>query len=139
MAEPILLDTHCWVWMHFGMQDRFAEAAHAAVEAAAADDQLLVSPISAWEVGLLVSKQRINLFVDCEQWVREAMSMPGLRLAPLTPSIAVHSTRLPDGFHGDAADRILVATARSEGARLLTKDQRILEYGRHKHVRVLKA
>ena len=139
MAEPILLDTHCWVWMHFGLEDRFARPARAAVETAVAGDKLLVSPISAWEVGLLVSKQRLNLFVDCEQWVHEALSMPGLRLAPLTPAIAVQSTRLPGGFHGDPADRILVATARNAGARLLTKDERILEYGRQKHVRVLRA
>jgi PIN domain nuclease of toxin-antitoxin system len=62
-----------------------------------------------------------------------------LQLAPLTPSIAILSTRLPGNFHGDPADRFLVATARIDGARLITKDRRILEYGREKHVSVLSA
>jgi PIN domain nuclease of toxin-antitoxin system len=95
--------------------------------------------ISVWEVGLLDSKGRISLTMDCERWITEALATPGLQLAPLTPAIALHSTRLPGEFHGDPADRMLVATARMEGAQLLTKDQRILDYARMKHIRVLSA
>lgn len=139
MPEPLLLDTHCWVWMQFGLTENFSAAAKRAIEEAAAAHRLLVSPISAWEVGLLQSKGRLDLFVDCEIWITSALSTPGLRLAPLTPFIAVRSTRLPGNFHGDPADRILVATARTEGARLVTKDRQILEYGRKKYLSVLSA
>jgi PIN domain nuclease of toxin-antitoxin system len=62
--------------------------------------------------------------------------MPGLELVPLTPEIALDSSRLPAVFHGDPADRIIVATARSMAARLLTRDQRLAEYGRHRHVAI---
>jgi PIN domain nuclease of toxin-antitoxin system len=55
-------------------------------------------------------------------------------LAPLTPEIALASSRLPEPFHGDPADRIIVATARTMGARLATRDSKILEYGRRRHV-----
>jgi PIN domain nuclease of toxin-antitoxin system len=104
-----------------------------------ASGELLVSVISAWEVGLLESKGRIELSIDCVAWVELAVSSFGIRLAQLTPMIAVESTRLPDNFHGDPADRILVATARLEDARLLTKDRKLLEYGLKNHIRVLAA
>jgi len=77
------------------------------------------------------------LSLPCEQWVREAIETPGLILAPLTPEIALDSTRLPGHFHGDPADRIIVATARRAGAKLLTRDQSMIEYGRQRHVTLL--
>jgi len=119
--------------------EEFSPAGKAAITAAVIDDNLLVSAISAWEIALLDSKARISLTMDCERWVDEALAMPGLRLISLTPKILVHSTRLPGEFHGDPADCILVATARIEGARLMTKDRGILRYGRSKHVSVLHA
>src|SRR5438309_272326 len=68
-----------------------------------------------------------------------APATPGLSLYPLTPEIAIESSRLPGQFHGDPADRILLATARMTGARLLTKDERLLAYGRQRHAPVLAA
>jgi PIN domain nuclease of toxin-antitoxin system len=135
----LLLDTHCWIWLQDGRMDKFSAAGKSAIRRATRDRDLLVSVISVWEVGLLDSKGRISLTMDCERWITEALATPGLQLAPLTPAIALHSTRLPGEFHGDPADRILVATARMEGAQLLTKDQRILDYARMKHIRVLSA
>jgi PIN domain nuclease of toxin-antitoxin system len=139
MAEPLLLDTHCWIWMQFGLMDQFTREARTAIDRAVREDRLFVSVISVWEIGLLESKGRIALFIEYERWIRQALATPGLQLAPLTPSIAILSTRLPGNFHGDPADRFLVATARIDGARLITKDRRILEYGREKHVSVLSA
>jgi PIN domain nuclease of toxin-antitoxin system len=55
--------------------------------------------------------------------------------APLTPEIAVESSRLPGPFHNDPIDRILAATARIEGLILVTRDRAILDYARHGHVR----
>jgi len=51
------------------------------------------------------------------------LATPGLELAPLTPEIALDSSRLPALFHGDPADRIIIATARRMSARILTRDQ----------------
>jgi len=54
--------------------------------------------------------------------------MPKLRIVPLTPKIAYHSTVLPKPFHNDPADQIIVASAREEGATVLTKDEKIRSY-----------
>jgi PIN domain nuclease of toxin-antitoxin system len=107
------------------------------VEQAAARGNVLLSVISVWELGILEAKGRVRLQSPCDQWVREALATPGLSLAPLTPEIALESSRLPGLFHGDPADRIIVATARSLGARLLTRDQKMIEYGRQRHVKVV--
>jgi PIN domain nuclease of toxin-antitoxin system len=60
--------------------------------------------------------------------------MPKLRLVHLTPILAYRSTVLPQPFHNDPADQIIVATAREENATILTKDQGILDY---RHVQSL--
>jgi PIN domain nuclease of toxin-antitoxin system len=66
--------------------------------------------------------------------VRLAFELPTVRLAPLTPAIAVLSTRLPGALHGDPADRMIAATALAHGARLVTKDKRLAAYP---HVRTV--
>jgi PIN domain nuclease of toxin-antitoxin system len=138
-SGPLLLDTHCWVWMQFGLQEPFSARGLVTLREAAAHARLLVSVISVWEVALLESKGRIRLWMDCETWVRQALVTPGLTLAPLTPEIAIASTRLPGDLHGDPADRLIVATARAHGATLLTKDTKILAYGRAGHASVMRA
>ncbi len=104
------------------------------MEEAATHGLVRVSAISVWEIAMLEAKGRIRLSKDCRSWVDEASHAPGVALVPLTPEIAVESSRLPGTFHGDRADRILVATARREGAIFLTRDEKILAYGRTKHL-----
>ncbi len=135
--SPLLLDTHYWIWLQSGDGNRFTPAALNAVEQASRDGNLLLSVISVWEVGMLEVKRRIHLRTSCEQWVAEALSTPGLVVVPMTPEIALDSTRLPGAFHGDPADRIIAATARRMSARLLTKDRKLLAYGRRGHILVL--
>ena len=77
---------------------------------------------------MLEARGRIRFDMPCLDWVEKAVGLPGLSLVPLTPSIAVNSTRLPGDFHGDPADRIIVATARAVGGVLVTRDARISEY-----------
>jgi PIN domain nuclease of toxin-antitoxin system len=69
--------------------------------------------------------------------VKEALATPGLVLAPITPEIALESSRLPRPFHGDPADRIIVATARRMAARLMTRDQKLIQYARKCHFAIL--
>ncbi len=136
---PLLLDTHCWLWQEAAQRDRFAPAGWRALQEAAKQKALRVSVISVWEIGMLVAKGRIELSLPAHEWVKKALATPGVSLAPLTPEIALDSSLLPGQLHGDPADRILVATARRTGARILTKDQRLIAYGRHGHVRVVRA
>jgi PIN domain nuclease of toxin-antitoxin system len=138
-SSLLLLDTHCWLWMEFGLLNEFSPVGLSALEEATSRNALLVSVISVWEVGMLESKRRIHLRLPCEEWVKKALANPAVRLAPLSPEIALESTRLPGGLRGDPADQMLVATARRMGARLLTRDKKLIEYGRRGHVSVVPA
>lgn len=135
--QALLLDTHCWIWAQLGLTDKLSGAAIRAIRSAESRGQLLVSVISIWEVGMLEKKGRVGLPRSIGAWVQEALAMPGIALAHLTPEIVIESVSLPGDLHGDPADRLIVATARVIGATLLTKDRRLIEYSRQRRVRVL--
>jgi len=65
------------------------------------------------------------------------LSVPGIRLVPISPEILVEIANLPGEAHGDPADRILVASARSVGGRLATRDQGMLHYASSGHLNAL--
>ena len=88
---------------------------------------------------MLVSKGRLALDRDVGEWVHAALSLPGMRLEPLSPEIAVASTRLPGTIHGDPADRMIAATARHISVTLITDDHLLLDYGREGHLKTLQA
>ena len=98
------------------------------VRAASVARGILVSPVSAWEVGLLSEKRGVPFHPDPKSWFQRFMTYPGARLTPLTPDIAIESRFLPPPLHGDPADRLLIATARNLGVPILTRDHRILAY-----------
>lgn len=123
----VLLDTHVWVWWNVD-PDRIPARLRKVIERASVDNALYLSAISPWEVAVLVEKKRLVLAMEVSVWVEQALDERGLSLYPLSPAVAVASTRLPGAFHQDPADRIVVATARELGAVLLTKDERILAY-----------
>ena len=135
---PVLLDTHVLVWLVQG-DGRLSGSAREQIDAAATVQQVWVSAITPWEIGMLVAKGRLALASDVGQWVRTVLALPGLRLAPLEPDVAVASSRLPGDLHGDPADRILVATARHLGATLITADERLLAYAAAGHLQALAA
>lgn len=136
--EFLLLDTHVLVWLMFG-DVKLGQQVTASIREASRDNRLLLSAITPWEIALLASKKRINLYRDLMEWIREALATPGLQLVPLEPEIAVASTCLPFEMHPDPADRILVATARHLGATLVTADQSLLAFAKKGHFRALDA
>lgn len=136
--ELLLLDTHVLVWLMFG-DAKLGKQVTASISEAARDNRLLLSAITPWEIALLASKKRINLYRDLMEWIREALATPGLKLVPLEPEIAVASTCPPFEMHPDSADRILVATARHLGAALVTADQSLLALAKKGHFRALDA
>jgi len=137
--RPLLLDTHVWIWALEGNTHELSVDAQDAVAEAGAVGRVLVSVISCWEVGMLEAKGRIRFTIEPGEWVRRGLQAPGVTLAPLSPEIALDSSRLPGTVHGDPADRILMATARRTGATLVTRDRAILEYAREGHLSVLDA
>jgi PIN domain nuclease of toxin-antitoxin system len=122
-----LLDTHAWVW--WVTEDRrLSKRAKAAITTALTEQDLWLSLISVWELAKKVEKQQLVLDRPLDQWLDEAVSIHGLGVWELTRPVVVHSCNLPQRFHGDPADQILVATARHQGAVVVTKDQRIRRY-----------
>jgi len=136
-GRPLLLDTHVWVWLA-DAPDRVSPGCVDLVRRAQPAGWVHISPISAWEVAMLVRKGRLVLSLDVHTWVRRTLASD-LRVAPLTPDIALDGGFLPGTATGDPADRIIIATARALGARLVTRDAAILAYGRAGHVAVLDA
>ncbi len=78
---------------------------------------------------MLVDKSRITLSMDVQIWLDLALQYQNVQLLPLTPEIAVRSTRLPQGFHGDPADRLIVASSLVYKSLLISKDEKIRQSG----------
>jgi PIN domain nuclease of toxin-antitoxin system len=122
-----LLDTHTWIWWHM-RPENLSKKISSLIGDTTNYSELLLSAISPWEFSKLLEKGRIGISYDPEDWIDSALDMPRLRLVPLSPVIAYRSTILPQPFHSDPADQIIVATAREENAIILSKDERILSY-----------
>jgi PIN domain nuclease of toxin-antitoxin system len=123
----LLLDTCAVIWLGQGAKMR--QAALDAIAHHAADDAVFVSPFSAWELSLLSSRGRLGLGMRVEDWFDRFTSQPGLALAQLPVGVLVDAHVLPGQPPNDPADRILIATARRFGHVVITRDQRILDYG----------
>jgi PIN domain nuclease of toxin-antitoxin system len=113
-----VFDTHVWVWSAAG--DSRAEKLRDFSGTA------IISAISQWEVSMLAMKGRLNLMPDAESWFSANLEPP-VSLTPLTAEISLASCRLPD-FHGDPADRVIVATAITLGIPLITADEKIIRW-----------
>lgn len=131
----LLLDTHILIWLVMG-DPSLSRSFINTIEEHSKTGTILISPISVWEIGMLVEKKRIELTMDCQQWIDEILRSPGISLAPISAKIAILSTRLPGIVHGDPADRILIATAHEENAVLVTADDKLLEYGKDRLISV---
>ncbi|MDL1981136.1 MAG: type II toxin-antitoxin system VapC family toxin [Deltaproteobacteria bacterium] len=123
----IVLDTHAWVWF-VSNPELLSKKAERTIERAVVDKNVFISSISAWEVALLTSKKRLLLSMEVADWIKKSEMLPFVNFIPVDNSIAVKSVNLPQPFHSDPADRIIIATAISLGASLITKDERILKY-----------
>jgi len=128
-----LLDTHTWIWWNMHPEN-LSQKVKQIIAGTDKYKEILLSAISPWEFFKLVEKALLVISCDPEEWVKEALIMPKLRLVHLIPSIAYKSTVLPQPFHNDPADQIIVATAREENAIILTKDERIHHYSQVKSI-----
>jgi PIN domain nuclease of toxin-antitoxin system len=127
LEQGILLDTHTWIWLFQGSTE-LSENVIVKINQIGSQGKVFISAISVWELSMLVAKGRVTLAKPIHQWVEDSLSQPGVNLSLLTPAIAIESSFLPGEFHGDPADRIIVATARLNNLILLTRDRKILQY-----------
>jgi PIN domain nuclease of toxin-antitoxin system len=123
----ILLDTHIWLWLLHD-PSQLSQAAQAVIESEESQNGLLVSAISVWEVAVKSSVGKLALPLPIDEWYQLAQTHSGIIIEPLSPIDAIASTQLPDNFHKDPADRILVAIARRYEIPLVTCDAKILNY-----------
>lgn len=123
----IVLDTHVWIWW-LSNPEYLSRMAQRQIENAMEENEIMISSISAWEVALLVAKDRLQLTIDVRDWILKSEQLPFVRFIPVDNEIAVQSVSLPAPIYDDPADRIIIATANISGATLITKDEKILKY-----------
>lgn len=121
-----VLDTHVLLWW-LARSPRLSRRQRKVIDAADANSPLCVSDISLWEIATLYELGRIQLDRPLREWLEQATAPPLVRRIGISPAVAAEVAALPDSFHRDPADRILVATARVLGAELLTSDKRIID------------
>lgn len=120
----VLLDTHYWIWW-VTAQDGLTAAERRALGTAAESGRLALAAISLWEAQMLHARGRLRLEMPFDAWLLQAASSAVVQLIPLDVTVILALNRLPESFHGDPADRIIVATARARDLPLATKDQGI--------------
>lgn len=113
---------------------RSREAIHTAQST---NSGIFVSPISAWELATLVSRNRLRLTTTPEAWFEALLALPGIRLAEMPSTVLIASASLPGSPPKDPADRIIAATARQFDWAVVTRNGELTDYGRAGHIRVI--
>ena len=132
----LLLDTHAAIWLVEG-QSLSTAAKEALAAATANQEDAFVSPMTAWEIGMLAARGRVRMPLTPLLWFERLAGSPGIALAELSVRVLIASSFLPGSPPRDPIDRILIATAREEDYRLVTRDKEVLDYAEMGHVKVL--
>jgi len=131
----VLLDTCAVIWLANG--DPLENDAGDKITHAALADGVFVSPISAWEIGMLArpkAGRAITFLPDPATWFARFMAGPAIKPAAFTAEIAIAASGLPEPLHSDPADRLLIATARHLAMPIVTRDAKIIAYAAAGHV-----
>jgi PIN domain nuclease of toxin-antitoxin system len=120
----ILLDTHVLLWLCLEPR-RLSAAATTAIRKALAAGGIAIASITLWEVAMMIRLGRLVPRGTPETWLAELVARSGVVIREITPAIATLATQFPDEFPADPADRLIAATARSDGALLVTRDARL--------------
>jgi len=136
VPAPLLLDTCAVIWV--AEDEPISERAVLALDEAHATDQFVyVSPITAWELGLLVARGRLTTIIKPQLWFERLLDVPNVRLADMSPDLLISSSFLPCEPPRDPANRIIAATAREYGYTLMTRDRLLLDYAEQGHIQAV--
>jgi PIN domain nuclease of toxin-antitoxin system len=132
----LLLDTCAAIWAAEGLvlSDEAMEALNEAHHKGA---RVYVSPITAWEIGLLMARGRLTSLLEPKVWFSRLIDLQGVGLAEMTPDLLIASSYLPAEAPRDPADRIIVATARAYNYTLVTRDRVLLDYAEAGHLQAI--
>ncbi|WP_310634506.1 type II toxin-antitoxin system VapC family toxin [Paraburkholderia sp.] len=123
----IVLDTYALVW--WASADKaLSRKAHTAIQRELNGGQIVISAISAWEIAMLVQREKLVLTMDVDTWLATVSQIEAVRFLAIDVEIGLKSVDLPGDFHKDPADRMIVATARRLAAPLVTRDEKIRAY-----------
>ncbi len=136
MKAPLLLDT-CAALDLLGNRKIRPEAEDAINATLGSGETLRVSPISAWEVGMLAAKGRFKSIYTPQKWFEQLLNVARVSLADMPAMMLLQSSSMPGNLHWDPADRIIAATAREYGYRLVTRDRALLDYAKAGHMLAL--
>ncbi len=136
MSEPLLLDT-CAAMYLVASEPMASPALEAMDMSADIGTPLYVSPITAWEVGMMTEKGRFRSSLTPQRWFEMLRTRPDIALCELTPAILIQSWALPGVLNRDPADRIIAATAREYDYTVVTRDRALLDYAAAGHLRAL--
>lgn len=117
----ILLDTHVWLWWLLG-SDQLPKKERVELDRLAARGALCVAAVSLWETHMLHAKGRLTLNRPFDTWIRDAAAANVVQVLPLDVEVVIALDGLPATFHGDPADRLIVATSRAHRIPLATHD-----------------
>lgn len=120
----VLLDTHVWVWW-LTPRSPLSRRERDALDALAERRDVCLSAISLWEAQMLHRKGRLEVPFSFADWLEQATDERMLRVLPLDAQVVLALDALPASFHGDPADRLIVATARAHSLPLATRDAAI--------------
>jgi PIN domain nuclease of toxin-antitoxin system len=118
----ILLDTHALIWLARD-PSKLSKVAAEAIRISIQSGGLAISAMTLWELAWLATHGRLNLKEPVDDFVEELISRTAIR--PITPRIAILANQLPATYPNDPCDRLIGATAMSEGIALITKDRTI--------------
>jgi PIN domain nuclease of toxin-antitoxin system len=134
----LVLDTHVLLWSLLE-PEIISKAVKQKISVAQREGKLVICSISLWEIAMLNHKKRINVYEPIKNFLKSITNIDGLAVSDLSSEIAAESILLMDDFHGDPADRIIVATTKILGATLLTRDKKILSWAKSGHIKCLKS
>lgn len=120
----LILDTQALVWLVTD-DGKLGGTARRAIGDVWSNGDMAVSAITFWEIAMLHAKERLDFATDFGT-LRASLFQDGLHEIPVDGEIGIKAAQLPD-FHGDPADRIIVATALDDH-QLVTSDKKILDW-----------
>jgi PIN domain nuclease of toxin-antitoxin system len=123
-VTPPLLDTHAWVWW-VDQDPRLGAKTIAVLDSLPRDQRPFLCDISLWEVAMLAERGRLELDLPLGEWLDAAAHPRSVQVVAITPRIAAAVAALPDSFHRDPADRLIVATSRALSIPVLSHDKLI--------------